>query len=289
MKSHPLLTLLALLLLGLSGSGQVRADEIETLDEIVDVSEAWYLNPHQFPVLDRFTSVFSGEALRRGSRLFVFDHRVRQRLSEEPFHDFLGFDAGGLKIGIGFRYGIFDNIDVGWYRLNGTVELFDTYEFDVRYQLLSERARGISLAVRAGLSWFANRDADDASGGFLQLLANRTFAHRIKFGTGLLYHSESSNADKSDIDPAHSVAIPGLFELRLSPSLSLVVETVSGIDGYRSAHPVISSALKIITHRHTFSILVSNSQYTSADGIVTNSNTDFGEAAIGFTITRELN
>jgi hypothetical protein len=285
-RTATLLFLSGLVLFG--WSGLTWAEEIETLDDIEDVSDAWYLNPQQFPVLDRFTSVFSATALRRGSVLLDFDHRVRQPLSDEPLHDFLGFDAGGLKIGIGFRYGIIANADIGLYRLNGTVEIFDTYEFDARYQLLHERTHGLSLALRGGVSWFVQPDIEDASGGFFQLLVDKTFAHRVRFGTGLLYHSESSGPDKATGDEAHSLAIPGMLALRLFPSLALVVETVSAVDGYYAAHPMVSIALKKITHGHTFSLLVSNSQYTSADGIITNSDTDFGDAAIGFTITREL-
>lgn len=265
-----------------------RADDIETLDVVEDISDAWYLNPQQFPVLDRFTSVYSADGLRRGAMLLIFDHRVREKLSEAPFHDLLGFDAGGLKVGFGYRYGLMNNLDIGMYRLNGTVEIFDTYEFDARYQLLRQRKHGLSLAARAGVSWFVQRYFEDASGGFAQLLANKTFAHTLKLGTGLLYHSESSNVDKASSDPAHSLAIPVMYELRWSPSLAIVGEIVSGVDGYYEAHPVVATGLKMITHRHSFCILVSNSQYPAADGIVTGSSRSFSDAAIGFTITREL-
>jgi len=265
-----------------------KGDDFETLDEVIDVSDVWYLNPMQFPVLDRGINVFSGEALRPKTLLMVFDHRVRGSLKDEPFHDFLGFDAGGLKVGIGLRYGLLENVDVGLYRLNGTYESFDTYELDGRWQLRGSRTDGYDLAVRFGFTWFPHKDKDDASGIFGQLLANKTLAHRIRVGCGLLYHSESSGAVKADVDDSHSLAIPALTEFRVSKSLSWVGEVVIPINGYQAQHPLISTSLKIITHRHTFSVLVTNSQYPTADGIVTGSENDFSEAAIGFTITKEL-
>jgi len=272
-----------------SRAGDVAADEIETLDDVADITDAWYSHPTQYPILDRSINVHTGATLRPGTILWVFDHRVREALSEDPFNDFLGFDAGGVKVGIGLRFGLLENTDVGVYRLNGTVEVFDTYEFDLRHRFLQQRLDGLDLATRVGVTWFSQKNMGDASGGFLQILAGKTWVHRVRIGTGLLYHSESSNAGKSDTDPAHSLAVPGTIEIRLKPSLSWIVEVVSAVGGYRSRYPVISSAFKIITYRHTFSLIVTNSQYITADGIVTNTGRDFSDASFGFTITKELN
>jgi hypothetical protein len=258
------------------------------LDDIEDVTDAWYMRPLQYPINDRAVNVFTAEALRPGTIFMVFDHRVREALKDDTFHDFLGFDGGGLKIGLGFRYGLMEYLDLGVYRLNGTVEAFDTYEFDARYQFLQERVHGLDLAVRGGGTWFPVKDGEDASGALFQLLGNKTIHHRFRFGTGLLFHSQSSNADKTDADDDHSLAIPASLEVRLSSSMSWVAEAVTTIDGYHSDHPAISSGIKIITHRHTFNVLVTNSQYITADGIVTGSNVNGNDIAIGFTITKEL-
>lgn len=288
MRFQTLNCFVILAVIGLAGARPVVADEIETLDDIIDVTDSWYLNPQQYPIFDRAINVFAGEALRPGTMLLVFDHRVRGSLSDDPFHDFLGFDAGGLKVGIGYRYGLYDNLDMGWYRSNGTIETYDTYEFDARYQFRRQRLHNFDMAFRVGFTWFPQKDSEDASGVFYQLLTNKTINHRFRFGTGLLYHSESSNANKADTSDDYSLAIPATLEVRLSPSLSWSSEVVTTIDGYHSAHPVITSALKIITHSHTFAILVTNSQYITADGIVTGSDLDFNDAMIGFTITKEL-
>jgi hypothetical protein len=48
-------------------------------------------------------------------------------------------------------------------------------------------------------------------------------------------------------------------------------------------------ALKIITNRHTFAIIFSNSQYITADGLVANTSKGIHDAILGLTITREFN
>jgi hypothetical protein len=51
----------------------------------------------------------------------------------------------------------------------------------------------------------------------------------------------------------------------------------------------LATALKIITNRHTFALIFSNSQYITADGLVANTNRGIHDVILGFTITREFN
>jgi hypothetical protein len=266
-------------------------DDIEIIEiaEIDDVSSDWWQNERAYPVLDRAINVLTARALRMNSFMIIIDHRLRQPLSEKPFYDLLGFDAGGLKVGLGLRYGLYYNLDIGMYRLNGTAEAFDVYEFDARYQFLHQGDYPFDLAFRAGATWFSQEDIEDASGFFGQLLINRLFKHRVNIGSGLLYHSDSSNDVKSVNDDDFSIAVPAYLELRISPRFLINTEMVHSIAGYGSSRPVFSSGIKIITNRHTFAILVTNTRYISADGIVSNSPNGLDDMALGFYITRELN
>ncbi len=263
----------------------------ETLEmvEISDVTSKWWENERDYPVLDRAINVMTARTMRMNSIMIIIDHRFRQPVSEEPFHDLLGFDAGGLKVGIGFRYGIYYNLDAGMYRLNGSGEAFDVYEFDAKYQPLRQKTHPLDLAVRAGITWFSQQDLEDASGFFGQLLMNRLFFHRLNVGSGLLYHSESSNEVKSTADDEYSLAIPAYVEFRISGRFLVNVEAVHSIAGYGSSRPVFSTGIKILTNRHTFAIMVTNTRYISADGVVANSPNGFDDLALGFFITRELN
>jgi len=240
------------------------------------------------PQLERSVSLLTANTTRRKSLLVVVDHRNREPIGDAPFHDLLGFDGGGLKIGLGLRYGILDNLDAGLYRLNGTVESFDVYDLDLRYRFLAQDRHGVDLAIRPGISIFTQKDAGDAARGFLQLLASRTLKSRFRFGSGLLYHSESTNDTKTNLDDDYSVAAQALFEVLITPSLAWNVEMSANLSGYGSSNPQISSSLKILTYRHSFAIVLTNNQYTSADGVVTNTHRGFEDIVIGFSITREI-
>jgi hypothetical protein len=247
-----------------------------------------YYSNGSFPQIERVVNLLSAIPTRQGSLLFIIDHRNREPITEDPFHNFLGFDSGGLKIGLGVRYGLLNNMDIGIYRLNGSAETFDVYEFDVRYRLLRQETHFIDLAIRPGYTLFSQSHGQDASGGFVQLLVNRTFYDRLRLGTGFLYHSDSSNDTKSDQDKNYSAAILSSLEIRILPQLAWGIEMSSNIAGYRSAHPQLSTAIKYLTDRHTFSLVLSNTQYISADGIVSNTDRTLSDLIIGFSITREL-
>lgn len=259
----------------------------ESIEEVTAVEE---VDEHgeNYPVIDRAVNVMFADTLKKHSLLFIVDHRNWKPIADDTFRDFLGFDAGNLKVGLGLRYGLWENLEIGIYRLNGTVETFDVYEFDGKFQIHHEEDDFFDTAIRGGGTWFYQSEEEDAAGGFAQFLMNKTIHKRFKLGTGVLYHSESSNEEKMDTDDEYSVAIPAILDVKISDFLTWNVEVVSTVAGYDSEYPAISSSLKFIVHGHTFSIILSNTQYTSADGIVSNSPRGFGDTILGFNITREF-
>jgi hypothetical protein len=261
-----------------------------TISAIAETSKTSisYYSSEYYPVLERTVNILTANPTRRNSFLFIIDHRNRMPINEEPFDNFFGFDGGGLKIGLGLRYGLTDDADIGIYRLNGTAETFDTYEFDFRYRLLRQEKHFVDLAIRPGYTLFVQPHGQDASAGFIQVLINRTFHDRLRLGTGFLYHSDSSNDVKSDRDSNSSSAFFSSLEFRILPQLAWSIEMSETVAGYHSAHPRISSSLKYLTDRHIFSLVFSNSQYTGADGIVSNTDRSFSDIILGFSITREL-
>jgi hypothetical protein len=146
---------------------------------------------------------------------------------------------------------------------------------------------GVDLAVRAGASWFAQRDAEDAHGFFGQLLATRIIANRLVLTAGLLYHSSSTNATKHNENQSYSAAWAAGAELRLAPQVSVDAELVSCTFGYCSKNPAFSGGVKFFTSRHTFALVCGNTQYIAADGYLANTDTPWKNLAIGFNITRE--
>jgi hypothetical protein len=260
------------------------SDEPQTVTFKIVESDDWDLDSYARD--DRGVNVMTPASIPPKSILILIMHRARESFTEDTCKDYFGFDAGGLKIGLGLRYGVLNRLDLGMMRLNGTAETFDTCEFDCRYRFLDQTTNHLSLAVRTGVSWFKQPDDEDAAGVFAQLLAARKYGRRVLLGTGVLYHTDSSGDRKSSEDDDTSAAVFGSVEFRLMPWLALTAEMVGNISGYGEARPAFSSSVKCFTYGHTFSLVLSNTQYVGADGIVTNAWRENDDLILGFNITR---
>jgi hypothetical protein len=268
-----------------------KPEEIEeTVIEETSEVETWY--GKDYAVFDRTLSLFSATPVRSRTFQMVINHRTNQAFTEDAFQSFLGFDGGGLRVGLGLRYGIFDFLDVGMYRLNSNPGQ-DVYEFDLRGQFLNEKKHHINMALRSGVTWFSQKNVQDAVGGFAQLLASKLLWHRLQLTGGLLYHSNSTgdgifNGKRkitSDFD--WSMAASGGFEIRLTDLVALTWETTVPFAGYRGDMPAMAGGVKLITNRHTFAIVTSNYPLMSSDGVVAGTHRD-KQWVIGFNITREI-
>jgi hypothetical protein len=285
-----MITLLGTLALLAASEGiEVAAGDIEEI-ESADVQpmtdqDSWY--DVAFPEFDRVFNTLTARTTRPKTVFFGVVHRTEKRVAKDPFYNYLGFDSGGLKIGIQARYGIMEGFDAGFARLNGTNEAFDTYEFDGRFQLLKQKDGICDLAIRVGGTWFAEED-NQALAYFGQLLVDRVVANRLMVSGGLLYHSDSSGPRKRDIDTNYSLAASFAADLRLSAMLAFDVEITTALSGFKEQYPAFTLGPKVITNRHTFALVLSNTQYVLADGIVANSYRDMPKVIIGFNITREL-
>lgn len=271
--------------------------DIETLSEVPDLQETedpaagWYGKGFPEPV--RILALPTARAVRKGGFEFVIDHRAASAIyngdSKHPWADmwnnFLGFDSQ-IQVGLGLRYGVIDDLDVGLYRA-GTSAATDTYEFDFRYRVVSQDTLGIDLGVRGGVTWFSQPNAEDAHGLYGQVLATRLLFNRVLISGGWLYHSNSTNATKYNQDRAWSTAGAVGLEARLAAPVSVDAEIVSCVAGYCSKNPAFSAGLKYFTSRHTFALVCGNTQYITADGYLTNTDVPWKRLVIGFNITRE--
>ena len=269
----------------------VRQDnQVEKVGKIEEVGKELLWDAPELPSIDRVINIQTAHTTRRHAFFVTIDHRAWQTFTDHPMGDLLGFDVGSVKIGLGLRFGIFDRLDVGVLRLNGTLADFnvDTYDFDGKYHLLRQASHHVDLAVRSGVTWFNMADGPDRSAFFGQVLVNRELGRRVRLGSGLLYHSDSYNDTKLPTDPKHSTAVPATVEVRVLHWLSLNGEVAATVSGYGSEFPAFSASAKVLTHRHTFSLIFSNTQYLGPGGIVTGSARGAGGLIFGFTIAREL-
>jgi hypothetical protein len=268
-----------------------RSDEpIEEIADVEEVPSGTVRDPQAFPAIERAINLLTAHTTRRNALQLTIDHRPFEKaFSSAWFRDWFGFDSGALKMGLGIRFGIVDDLDAGFLRLNGTSEVFDVYQFDARYRLLREDRHFINLALRAGPTWFAQPEKySQALGGFGQLLIDRRVFDWLSVGTGLLYHSDSSGANKSNTDPNSSLAVAAWVDVRPLSWFVWNFELTASVAGYSEKYPIMSTGVKFVTNRHTFSLLVSNTQYISADGIVANTDRPLKDMILGFTITREI-
>jgi len=270
--------------------------DIEVLSDVVDLQEtedpaaAWYGTGFPSPV--RLLALPTARTVRAGGWEFIVDHRSGTPLYDNStghpygnmWNTFLGFDSS-IRVGLAFRYGLIDDLDLGMYRAGSSQT--DTYEFDARYQILHQSTMELDLAVRAGITWFSQPNAADASGYFGQLLATRLLWNRILLTGGALYHSNSTNDTKYNQDKAWSAALAAGVEVRVAASVGLDAEVVSCTAGYCSKNPTFSGGVKYITNRHTFALLCGNTAYLTSDGYITNTDRPWSKLAIGFNITRK--
>ncbi len=273
----------------LAGVAPTEAAPVEELTDVQEVhpESAWESSNYQR--IDRVVNLLTTTPTRKHALLFTIDHRpFEAAFTKNFFRDWFGFDSDSLKIGIGLRFGILEDLDIGLFRLNQTVEKFDVYQLDARYRFLKQDRMLVNMAIRAGLTWFYRADARSTFGGFGQLMIDRVFWDMLELGASLLYHSSSTGYQKNANDTDYSLALGVYFQFRPFAFLVWSTELSVAVAGYAEAHPIISTALKFVTYRHTFSLVVTNSQYISADGIVANTYRGAKDLILGFTITREF-
>jgi hypothetical protein len=268
-------------------------DEEEIIEELDFIEEVHPLDSWAHPgraYSERTVNIPLARTTRRGTLLFVLNHRTWKTFTDEPGNQFLGFDNGQLKIGLGARYGILDNFDVGLQRINGTAATFntDTWDVDLRYRLLKQEKHQLDLAVRGGMTWMSIANSADDQGWFGQLILNRTLGRRLRLGTGLHYHNKTWNESRGRMDKDWSLAVPATLDFRFTKFFSWHAEMVANVDGFHERYPVLSTSVRATTNKHTFSFVVSNTQYFGDRGIGTNTFRDWKDLILGFTITREF-
>ncbi len=261
---------------------EVSAD-IEEI-EFAEVSEesTWYGDGYHSH--DRLLNVMLSQPMHPGRAQMLILHRATAPFASAPVRDLLGLDAG-VKIGLGLRLGLLDGLDVGILRVNGVSEPFDVYEYDLRLQAV--RLEGLSAGIRLGLTTFAQTDSI-ASAWFASIGIERRFLERLLVAVNSTYHANTTAADKSSEEIDASCNIGGGLELRLSDSIALSGDILHTLVGFRREYPVWSAGVKFYSHRHTFSLVLTNTPYTSADGLLSNSEVAFIDLLVGFNVTREF-
>ena len=295
------LLLACLFALALSPAGVVAQELPEEEDDLsldldigdvedVEVADMAEVEPVELlPVLCRGLTVPLHEMGKAGSLQLTIDHRAMQSLDENPGHDFLGLDAGGLKIGFALRYAPLDFVDVLAARQNNTVEAFDTYDLAARVSPLTQEKHFVDGVLGGGASLFVHPEHEDAVGWNGQRLVGRSLPAGFDFTVGLLAATESSGPAKSNADYNYSAAAAGELSWGIGthPHVRIHVEAVAPVIGYNAGHPALAAGVNILTYRHGFAFLVANSQMLTLDALPSGSHQELDELVVGFSILRQ--
>jgi hypothetical protein len=250
-------------------------------------SSALSADPDTYLCPDRGFTLMLPRTVAPKAVQFLVEHRGHSPAFTNPLRDGLGFDNGALKIGLGLRYAPLDRMDAGVRRVNNGLDRFDTYEFDARYRFLDESSHIIDAAVDAGITLFTQDTYGIASGFIASAVSGKSITDRLYCATGLLYHSNSTYTTKTTADPDWSLAIPLLFSFRAVAGLSLLTEWYFPTAGYSAGNPGYACGFKYATWRHSFSLLLTNTQYTTMDGVVCGSGR-LNNPVLGFMIVRKF-
>ena len=101
----------------------------------------------------------------------------------------------------------------------------------------------------------------DSGGGFGQLIVSRSFREYLWVSSGLYYHSNASNDERPGLGrprvggQSYAMAVPVALEVRLQTFLAWDAEATFNVAGDHAKYPVLSTAFKIISNRHTFALI----------------------------------
>jgi len=243
--------------------------------------------PDAYTCPDRAFAFFLPRPLPPKSILFTIEHRAQSPAFDNPFRDWLGLDNGSLKIGLGLRYSPFENFDAGIRRVSNAIDPFDIYEMDARYCFLKESMYHIDAALGGGTTLFYQDTSGVASGFFASLTAGRSAGGRLYAAAGALYHSNSTFSTKTVADTNWTLCLPVSLTFRVAGGFSVSAEAFAPLLGYKAGKPGYAYGFKYATYKHSFSVLLTNTQYTTMDGMVSGSDR-LDRPVLGFMITRKL-
>jgi hypothetical protein len=153
--------------------------------------------------------------------------------------------------------------------------------------LLHESAAFLDLAIDAGFTLFDQAPHGVASGVFAAPLLGKSFIDRVYCAGGVLYHSNSTFSIKTTKDSDESLCLPLLISVRAVAGLSVLTEWYFPMAGYSAGSPAYAFGFKYATWRHSFSLLLTNSQYTTVDGTVSGSDR-MNNPVLGLEIVRKF-
>jgi hypothetical protein len=251
------------------------------------------------PLGDVFLSLPTSHMPLRGTWEVRFTHRFNQSIDQGSFsdriHSLYGLDSNA-DVGIGLSYVPVRDLQLSFYRSNA----LDDIELAAKYDVF-EQAKAIPFgaAIRAGGDWRTERDLNDRTSEFGQLILTRQFGKRAELSILPTYVTNAGRTVTGTTSTAlfkNAFNVPIAAAVMVSQSMSVVGEVVPRNrdlpPNMRGGYFAWAAGLKTVIGGHFFELLLTNSNATHVDQYVTStyqgSPLHRGDLHLGFNIERRF-
>lgn len=251
------------------------------------------------PLGDIFLSLPTSHMPLRGTWEVRFTHRFNQSIDQGSFsdriHSLYGLDSNA-DVGIGLSYVPVRDLQLSFYRSNA----LDDIELAAKYDVF-EQAKAIPFgaAIRAGGDWRTERDLNDRTSEFGQLILTRQFGKRAELSILPTYVTNAGRTVTGTTSTAlfkNAFNVPIAAAVMVSQSMSVVGEVVPRNrdlpPNMRGGYFAWAAGLKTVIGGHFFELLLTNSNATHVDQYVTStyqgSPLHRGDLHLGFNIERRF-
>jgi Membrane bound beta barrel domain (DUF5777) len=250
------------------------------------------------PLGDTLLSLPTSHIPTDGTWELKFTHRFNQSLDQGNFsdrvHSLWGLDSNA-DVMFGASWTPRRDFQLSLMRTNA----MDDVELALKYIVVQQApAVPFSVALRAGGDWRTERDLNDRSSAFAQLVLSRQLGKRAELFVIPTYATNAGRAVAGNTSQAlfkHAANAPVGLAVMVRPQLSVVAEFIPknrDLPKGTKADPAWALGLKRAIGGHYFEILVTNSNATMVDQYV--SSTYQGAALnksdlhLGFNIERRF-
>ncbi len=227
------------------------------------------------PLGDILLSLPTSHMSSAGTWEVRFSHRFNQSIDQGSFsdrvHALWGLDSNA-DVGIGLSYVPRRDVQLSFLRSNA----MDDIEFGAKYQIVQQApAIPFTAAARLGVDWRTEKNLNDRSSVFAQLIASHQFGRRAEVFLMPTWVTDAGRAVSGQTSIAlfrHAFNVPVGAALMIAPAFSLVAEI---IPRNRDLPPGMhadfgwSLGLKKALGGHFFEILLTDTNATHADQYVT--------------------
>jgi len=282
--TKPLLAAL-LLAAALSASAQNQTQN-QTTDQYTPVSP--------IPLGDSLLSLPTSHIPAEGTWEVKFTHRFNQSISDGDVHNLWGLDSNA-DVAIGGSYAPTRDLQFTLLRSNAQ----DDIELAGKYVVFQQaRALPLSAAVRLGVDWRTERDLQDRTSFFGQVILSRQFGRKAELFIIPTFATDAGRVVSGQTSQAlfkHAFNVPIGAAIMIRPALSVVAEIIPknrDLPDNMQADFGWALGLKRAIGGHYFEVLITNSNATHVDQYVTSTYQgtplDGGEIHLGFNIERRF-